>query len=411
MLGIAVVGASLALTLSAMADKIHFKDGRVLEGKIIREGESFVEFRIKVGSIEQTKYIDRSEISKIERDDPTPKTEENLAKDAAAKADAKKADANKHTGATRVAILNFGPPSDWQGKTQDMVGVQISSKAFKDVIPMLEKAKADVVVIRINSGGGYTMEMRRFQEIFENNYKPRFRTVAWVESAISAAAMSPWVLEEFYFLPNGNIGGCTEWSGGMIASKGGQLEMVLAHMEKASRLGKRDPIIMRAMQIQEPLSYDIDESGNVVWRQDELGAHVLNRSSHVYTMNAQDAVRSHFGKGIAATKEELAKVMGLQEVEWVALDASEFIDNNIRENDRVEKENKVVLQKYQLAIGVASQLQDKKQRGAELARAKRYLAELRTMVKVNPNFEFHLQIPPEWFVEQDEIIKEISSRP
>jgi hypothetical protein len=411
-LGMVIAGATLAFTTTALADKIHLKDGRILEGKIVREGADFVIFKIKVGSIEQDKVFDAKEVVKIERDDPAPKTDEaEKAKADAAAASDKKPEAAKHTGATRVAILNFGPPSDWQSKTGDMVGVQVSSKAFKDVVPMLEKAKVEVVVVRINSGGGYTLELGRFHEIFETYYKPKFRTVAWVESAISCAAMSPWVLNEFYFLPNGNIGGCTEWSGNQNASKGMKLEMILATMEQASDRAGRDRKIMRAMQIMDPLSYDIDESGNIVWRDDELGQHVLNRAKRVYTMNAQDAVRSRFGKGIAATKEELAKAMGLQEVEWVALDASEYIDNNIVENDRVEKRTGEVYEKYTLHIGLADRMQDKKMRGAELARAKRYLAELRNMVKVNPNFEFHLGIPPEWFAAQDELIKKIAERP
>lgn len=406
------LGTMFMSATDALADKLFLKDGRVIEGTVVREGDGFVFFRTKIGTLQKEEMFTKDMILRVEKDDPkaAPKTDKNIATQQEATKTEDKAK-NTHTGAKRIAILNFGPPSDWQGSSGDMVGVQISVEGFRKAIPILEKAKAEVVVIRVNSGGGYLLELDRFHEVLEKEYKPRFTVVAWIESAISAAAMSPWVIEDMYFFPNGNIGGCTGWSGDMKAVAGIGLEAVLYQMEVASRKGKRDPKIMRAMQIQEPLSYDIDENGNVLWRQDELGQHVLNKAKRVYTMTASEAIASKFGKGIASNKEELAKAMGFSEVEWVAEDATAFVDKNIRENDRVEKSTGEVFSKYQTAIQAAQAVTDRERRGAQLAIAKRHLAELRRMVKVNPNFEFHLGIPPQWFTAQDELIKRLSQGP
>jgi len=410
-----VAAVVLTCSASALADKLHLKDGRVLEGTVVREGKEFVFFRIRVGSISQEQMFSRDQILKIEQDDQTPKDDESLKakEEADRKAETDKKAAGRHTGATRVAILNFGPPNEWLGSAGDMVGVQISASAFAAAVPMLKKEKVDVVVIRINSGGGYSLERDRFEEIFEKQYKPNFRTVAWVQSAISAAAMSPWVLEEFYFFPDGSIGGCTEWSGGMVASKGARLEMILAKMERASELGKHDRKIMRSMQIMEALSVDYDSSGNVVWRQDELGQFVLNRHSNVYTMNASDAVRFGFGEGIAANKEELVKALKLQEVEWVAENVTKFLDDNIRENDKVERRNRETFDRYTNARGLAAQLQDKQRRGQQISIARRALEEIKRFVKLNPNFQFHLgiELSPEWFEAQDEELKRLAALP
>lgn len=409
---ITAVLAVLALSLSTLADTLHLKDGRVLEGTVVREGDGFIFFRVKVGTIEQNQLFTTEQIEKLVRSDTAPKTDEAIkAKaDEAKKAEEDKAKNDKHSGATRIAILNFGPPSSWQGSAGNMVGVQVSAEGFKKAIPLLEKAKVDVVVVRVNSGGGYGLEVPKFNEIFEL-YETKFRTVAWIESAISAAAMSPWVIEEMYFLPQGNIGACTGWYGNLVAVKGLELEEALYKMEKASALGKKDPKIMRAMQIMEPLSVDFDESGNPVWRQDDQGELVLNPKGKVYTMNAEDGVKTKFAKGIAATEDELAKAMGLQEYEIVALDASALVDKNIRDNDAVEKRAQYVYAKYSDAINLAAQLQDKKLRGAQLAIAKRHLAELRKMIAINPNFEFHIGMTKEWFEEQEEIIKRLSQGP
>jgi hypothetical protein len=406
------VAGSMAIAGRSMADKIVLKDGTVLEGKITREGDKFYFITVKIGGIEENKFVSRDDVKSVQRDDPTPKTDEAIKKAEEAKEAAAK-DESRHDGATRICILNFGPPSEWQGQYENEVGVEISSQAFKDVVPMLEKAKVDVVVIRVNSGGGYGLEADRFRDLFVREYKPHFRTVAWIESAISAAAMSPWVIDEMYFFRKGNIGACTGWYGPGIAVKGAELEEMLFKMEKASAFGKKDPAIMRAMQIMEPLSVDVDDNGEVHWRQDEDGQFVLNKRGHIFTMTASEAMKFKFGRGIADTKEELVKVMGIQEAEFVAQDASDYVDKSIRENDAVDKHNKVVFQKYQLAMSLAEQLQDKERRGIELAKARRLLNEIRGFVKLNPNFQFHMGIDlsPEWFKEQEEEIKRLASLP
>jgi hypothetical protein len=149
----------------------------------------------------------------------------------------------------------------------------------------------------------------------------------------------------------------------------------------------------------------------VHWRQDEQGAIVLNKAGNIFTMNASDAVRTKFGRGVAETKEELAKAMGLQEVEWVGQAATDLINKSIQDNDGADKHNQTIRQKYILALSVADQLQDKERRGVELAKARQFLAELRAMAKLNPNFEFHLGLSKEWFERQEEIIKRIAQKP
>jgi hypothetical protein len=408
----AFAGAALIAGGEAFADKLYLKDGRVLEGKVVREGKDFLFFRVKIGTVESDQMFTSDQFSKVERDDATPKNDENLKKEADAKQQASaKTDTGKHTGATRVAILNFGCPSEWQGKYDDMVGLQVNADSFHRAIPLLEKDHVDVVVVRVKSGGGALSELAKFHDVFEKEYKPKFRTVAWIESAISAAAMSPWVLEEMYFYPQGNIGACTGWHGDLVAVKGIQLEMVLDMMEKASAMGKKDPAIMRAMQIMEPLSADIDENGEVHWHQNESGAYILNRSKNVFTMNANDAIKFKFGKGIAATRDELAKAMGLQEVEWAGQEATDFIDRNIKETDGTSKQFRAMYAKYQLAIELAKQLQDKERRGIELGKARRLLAEMKQRMRINPNLKDFIGIPDGWFEEQEEIIRKLAQLP
>jgi hypothetical protein len=403
-LALVVAGTSLIATGAALADKIVLKDGTVYQGKITREGDKFYYITVKVGTVESPVFVIKDDVKSVERDDATPKTDEAIKKAEDDKAAVAKSESSHHSGATRVAILNFGCPSEWQGKYDDTVGVQVNADSFHRAIPLLEKDHVDVVVVRIKSGGGALSELEKFHHVFQDEYKQKFRLVAWVESGISAAAMSPWVIEEMYFFPQGNIGACTGWHGNLVAVKGFQLEMVLAQMEKASAMGKKDPSIMRAMQIMDPLSVDVDENGEVHWRQDEDGKYLLNKKGNIFTMKADQAIQFKFGKGIAATKEELAKAMGLQEVEWAGQAATDLINKSIADNDAAEKHLESVYKKYELAISLAEQL-DKERRGIELAKAKKLLAEIKQMNN------FAHQIPPDWFDEQEELIKKLAQKP
>jgi hypothetical protein len=402
---VAGIAAVFAAATHAVADKVHLKDGQVIEGRIEREEGGHVWIVETIGKISHTRFIMADQIAKIERDS-----------DAAPKAEAVKAaepvrttNAPRTGKATRVAILNFGPPGDWASKGKkvgDMVGVQVAAQPFREAIPLLEADQVDVVVLRINSGGGMLLEIPKINDLLHYEYKKRFRTVGWVESAISAAAMSPYCLEEFYFMPKGNLGACTGWYGALQAVEGVELLEVLHMMERYSQRGGRDPKIMRSMQIMEPLSCTIDENGDVHWFQDLSGDHIVNPENRILTFNSIDAVKYKFARGIAATKEELVELMGLQEVEWVGQRAADLVDNFMIATTDTENRLREVLAKYNMALA-AAQGSPPDRRGAEVGKARRYLEELRRMIKVADNFKLLLGVDDEWFEVQEENLRRL----
>jgi hypothetical protein len=220
--------------------------------------------------------------------------------------------------------------------------------------------------------------------------------------------MSPYVLEEFYFMPNGSLGACTSWSGDLQNTEGAALEMVLHEMEVASDLAGRPRSIMRAMQIQVPLSATIDEkTGAVTWFGDTSGEHLLNRPGQIFTFTANDAVKFKFARGIAATKEELAQAMGIKEVVWAGEEATRFVDQNMRDTDKAEKRWQIKLREYQLNLGIAEQAQDRADRGKFAGRALAALREMKALLSSNPNFEWITRTGPAWFADQEEIVKRL----
>ncbi len=394
----------------AGADTVKLKDGSVLEGKITREGDRFIFISVEVGGITQEKFVMRDQIESIRRDADADPSKDQPADTQEGKEPGDEAAPGTHP--TRVAVLNFGPPSSWQGEAGNTVGIHISAENFRSVIPLLERDKTDVVVVRINSGGGALSEMVPFHEVFKE-YKKKFRTVTWIESAISCAAMSPWVIEEQYMMPQGNIGACTAWGGRLIAAKGVSLEQILYDMEKASAEGKHDYRIMRAMEILDaPLSATVDPvTGVVTFSQDLSGDIVLNRPEDILTLTADQAEKIKFSRGTAATLDELMKVMGIPEYELVGEQASKKVDEYMRNATRLENQFGELYRKYTIAVQAAGALQgddNKTRRGAEVGIARRHLNTLRGLININENFQYQYGTTPEWFEAQERMLRELA---
>lgn len=406
-------------------DKVYLKDGRVLEGKITKELDGYVWFLQDNDGISHEEFFKPGDIDKIVRageggDAPKPDTD--------AKPDAKsdpKTSARASSGAPRAAILTL----------EDEVGLQFAAKPLHDAIPLLEKEGVNVVVLKVKSGGGLLLEIQRVSDVIQNEYKSKFRTVAWIESAISAAAMSSYCIEEIYFMPNGNFGACTGWSGALVAVKGRELESILLMMEKISARGGRPKEIMRAMQISgrdevlselqiEPpsgkLSADIDPvTGKVTWYQDHSGKYILNPLANIdiLTFNAVDAEKFKFSRGTAATKEELAKEMGYQEIEWVgkpekgyAWPICEAEQMQIKwRADITEAQARLneYFQKYGVAVQTAQSMQNRADRAAWVARARGSLDFLRQLVKRFPNIGLLQGINKDWFDQQEELLRQL----
>lgn len=334
MLGVGIAMPT-ARAFAGDSAKITLKDGSIVEGEIVREAEGIVWLKITSGGSEETRIITPAEITKIvrgsgsadtksepakkpdlPRDEPKPASTPTATPAAGSSSSTSEPEARKpHSGAPRAAILTLG-----EGGDKDMVGVYVMAKPLLDAIPALKADGVDIVVFRINSGGGALLEIQKLSDAIYNEYRKNFRTVAWIDYAISAAAMTSHALEEIYMTPEGAYGACTGWSGDLVAIKERGLEEVLVQMEKISTRGNHDPRIMRAMQIMEPLSATVSPQGDVTFYQDDTSGDILlNPKGRVLTFNSQTAAKVRFSTGTAGTLDELAKAMQLSEVEWVGV--------------------------------------------------------------------------------------------
>jgi len=401
---VVVIMAALVAPQAFAIDKITLKDGRTIEGEIIRELDGAIWFKHKVAGIEKTDFFTKADYTGVERE-AAAKPADDAAKPVESKDNA--APVARKPGVPRAAVITLGDTEN------NMVGMYITVEQLRRSIPLLQEEGVDVLVIRVNSGGGALIEMTQLANFMHEELKPKFRTVGWIHSAISAAAMMMHSVEELYFTSEGNYGACTGFSGPGNAMKGRGLEEVLQFMEKVSRRGGRDTKIMRAMQISAAeedcsvlgippptgaLSATINPDGTVTWYQDSTsGEHVLNPKGgvRVLTFNAVEAEKFKFSRGTTDTVEGLGKLMGYQEVDWVGKNVkgvpwpvckAEQLMMSFRDKTAEDEANlNRYWTEYNTALAVAASA-PKEERGKFINIAQGHWNKIKAMVKNNPNF-------------------------
>lgn len=429
----------LAHTNAWSADRVTLKDGTVLECTIVREAGGIVWVRVtgKDGTTTE-RMLTKSEYTKIERDAAAqaqapapqqpagesasaPKSAAPAAGDAPAAPVASEPARSGPTG-PKGAVITLGDEENG-----NMVGQYMTAEILRrGVKPLKEELAGDgekIVVLRFHSGGGLGLEVQKISDVIETEYKTNFRTVAWISTAISAAAMSAHSIEEIYFTTKGNYGACTGYYTLSQAVEGFDLEMSLHQMEKISTRGKYNPLIMRAMQVQQPLSATVDENGEVHWFPDTTsGQIVVNRDKEILTFNESSAKAVKFSKGTADTLDELGRLMGFHEIHWVGkkIDGvpwpvckAEEMQRDFREQTKKDEDRASALyRQYAQAVNAANGA-PRAQRAAFVGKARQALDRLKGVVRNNPNAIF---FPPfqtskegydEWIQEQEKLLRDL----
>lgn len=391
------LGVTFTASQAFAADRVTLTDGTVLEGKVIREEGGIVWIKVRVGGVEQERMLLPSEVKVVERNvgdaaaSKSDKADEKLATPVIVPSE----ETTSKPGVPRAMVITMGDKA-----VGDMVGVYMTAYSVQDALPTIEKEIGNdgtgVLVLRINSGGGYLMEIQKLSDMIEYELKPKFRVVGWIEYATSAAAMTAHAIEELYFTSRGEYGSCTGFAGSAYRPvEGYDLQEVLFQMEKISARGKHNPLIMRAMQIQQPLSATVKPDGSVEWYGDAKGGEiVVNRDNEVLSFNSVEAERVKFSRGTADTLEELTKAMGYNELNWVGekmsgvawpVSKAEKMQMDFRRKT-VDGENsmQLVAGKFNRLAASAAQEQDRTLRAGLVGQARRELEKLEAIIRNNP---------------------------
>lgn len=430
------LAALLMMAVSAMGDTLVLKDGKTFEGYVKAEGDDYIFFVVQEGDYTAPpKIFMRADIKELRRDEDaatvssakakteTPALTEAPATPAQARPAKAKDAADLPAGTVKVAFLSLGD----QNNNRDMVGPYINGDCIEssaDILREMDPAqRPDIVVLMIDSGGGAVAAIEGIMDSLDD-MKKDFRVVAWIKSAISGAAFTAMNFEEIYFMTSGHLGGNVMFSmtgpGQAKAGTGRGLNYILDVGERVSRAGRLDPAIMKAMQIFGELTADIDENGNVTWywyaEDDERlkdenrprGQFLVSPTKMILTFNSVDAERFAVSKGTADSKEELVKLLGVQEWVEVGQKAEEHMVDLRDKTKKAEERLNVELTKFNIALNYAKGARTEQERGKQVARARRHLRAMQNMVR-DVEWWFELNgLDDEWFRERERELDDVA---
>jgi hypothetical protein len=180
-----------------------------------------------------------------------------------------------------------------------------------------EAGRGQIIVLIFDSGGG-GVEMENIHNAILD-LKKRHRVIAWIKSAMSAAAASAIACDEIYFMKEGTLGAMTGYVGDSALS-GKELEDWKRTAGEWMEDGGRNKWIAWSMiHAKDMLSYDKDPvTGEVTWYNDMSGEFDLSDDKSNLVFDSRTAVNSGFAQGVADTPEELAKLLDLPE--WCEAD-------------------------------------------------------------------------------------------
>lgn len=406
---IACLAVLMATAFASARDIIILKDGRQVEGDIVREIDGNLWVLVYIGDIKKQEFFAATAVKEIRRDAAADVAEQPAIDD----------DAGIGSGAPKGMVITM----------EGMVGVEMAAHKLEELIPMIEEeiGEGGILVLKINSGGGFLAEIPLLSDTIEYKLKPKFEVVGWIESAISAAAMTGITMERLYFMPEGNLGAATGWSGALVAMRGRGLAEANYLMEQISARGKREYAIMAAMQgspdEERPLSCTVDpDTGRVTWYTSEDDGEILvNRGTDILTFNSVVAEQVRFSEGIARDVFELAREMGYDEVDWVG----EWKEGMVHPISKAERENRrwrefidqnnsgmvVAANKYGMYLA-AAEGQQGENRGILVGKARTFLRQVRRYADASPKLAtVALGIDwtqfDAWYQAQEEYLREL----
>ncbi|MCI0363249.1 MAG: hypothetical protein L0Y44_02025 [Phycisphaerales bacterium] len=217
--GLAAVITILFLACAeSRGDTIMLKDGSRRDGKILSERESSIVVETRVNGIALKRTIPKSQIESIAYD--------------------------LKTGPAYCALPIIGTI----GKIPNG-GQYVCAKAFARSLDQARAAKAEYIVLVIDSQGGAVAEMEEIIAAIRKANDVKF--IAYVHEALSAAAVIAMACPSIYMAPDSRIGAAVPYH---LAPDGTPQNIdekmqsaIRAAFRSATELGGHDPLLMRGM--------------------------------------------------------------------------------------------------------------------------------------------------------------------
>ncbi len=357
----------ISLTSVFASDVVKLKNGKSYDGEIVSEEADYIEIKVSIGSIKRTILVFRDQIDSLTMDGVVV-VEDGEAVTAGAGGNIGSTTVVKATAETVVTpddhssievvddneidMIATANKRVFVIPMEGMVGTGFRMDKLKAAVDMARPYNPDVIILRIDSGGGYLYELYKISD-YIRELRDEFRVVAWIRSAISAAAMTAFNCREMYFMKEGNMGAATAFSGNTVINDDDNA-LWLAYAREMFVAGGWDPRIAQAMIVKEYwLSADIEilESGErlIHWHDTNSGEFVLSRNNENLVLDAREAYKFKIANAICDNEEELAEALNLDGWVEVSDAGRKFMENWLKTVERADKEIPLLYRKYQNA--------------------------------------------------------------
>ena len=202
---------------------------------------------------------------------------------------------------------------------EGMVGHLMRPTELRELVDHIDEnyGPGQIIVLKVNSGGGIGHVWSDIRDyVFEA--RKRHRIIAWVESAISAAAMTVYCCDEIYYTSLGEVGSCSGYRGNPNNPLSPEEQQVMiTEMEKVISSSSRSLLITGCMFMSDRLlSYSKDsQSGEITYFDTLEGDTILSNYGENMTLYADQAVEAGLADGIANSVEELAEQLNLPKLD------------------------------------------------------------------------------------------------
>jgi len=242
---IALAGG-LALAGAARADRLVTIEGRTFEGRVITEGPTKVVFEIHQYGAKLRKTFRRQEVKYITRGPIETKGPDPGARPKRRGEEAKVIPPEPEA----PPVVKYDKPTYYVIPIEEVIGMHVTASYLERCLDAAARRKPTVVVLSIDSPGGYIHEVDKLVEIIRKNSR-QFHIVAYVRKAVSAAAITSLAVKELYFAPQAIFGAATAYTQdafGLPSAIAEKFQSVWrARARSAADIGGHSPMLAEAM--------------------------------------------------------------------------------------------------------------------------------------------------------------------
>ncbi|MGD9692668.1 MAG: hypothetical protein AB7G17_11675 [Phycisphaerales bacterium] len=331
-------------------DRVTFKNGRVVEGRIVEQNDRELKMEVVFAGISAVTTYARSEILTIER---------GVVRDAGGEPAATTATPSEPAPAserTTESASSGGGARVYMVELKGVFGKDVTETPLQRALDDAQSMDPDVVVFKLDlkpaeeidfPGFAVAERIRGFDGLFlAENMTPVFerairegrRIVFWVKRAEAGAAFLPLIGPEIYFSPDGRLGGIgtlQRFDMGDKRVNEKQISLRLGHAEGIAIQGGYAPELVRAMarsenwlavrfeggepkyMMREPTKQEQDDGWIVLSddgegnNKDTMEMEVRRQGNDVLNLDAKWARDLRVSKGTAGTLEDLVFEMNL----------------------------------------------------------------------------------------------------